>query len=95
MIGQTPSLPNLQGQGDIEVHPLDALPELLVQADIVNSCSGSMHALIDKKSALKKRRYRPVLMVDLAIKDIEPNVGNLMTCIYIRLMTCNTSSQVT
>ena len=39
----------------IEVHPLDALPELLVQADIVSSCSGSMHALIDKmvKSALK------------------------------------------
>ena len=72
----------LAGAGrHIEVHPLDALPELLVQADIVSSCSGSMHALIDKKmvkSALKKRRYRPVLMVDLAVpRDIEPNVGKL------------------
>lgn len=65
----------------VEVHPLTELDALLSQADIVSSCSGSMDSLIDKpmtKRALKKRRYKPMLMVDLAVpRDIESNVGKL------------------
>lgn len=63
----------------IEVHPLSELNNLLPQADIVSSCSGSMEMLIDKHMthrALKKRRYKPMLMVDLAVpRDIDPNVA--------------------
>lgn len=65
----------------IEVHALSELDNLLHQADIVSSCSGSMDMLIDKNMthrALKKRRYKPMLMVDLAVpRDIDPNVGKL------------------
>ncbi|SJM66801.1 glutamyl-tRNA reductase [Psychrobacter piechaudii] len=65
----------------IEVHALSELDNLLYQADIVSSCSGSMDMLIDKnmtQRALKKRRYKPMLMVDLAVpRDIDSNVGKL------------------
>ncbi|WP_296403132.1 glutamyl-tRNA reductase [Psychrobacter sp.] len=65
----------------IEVHPLSELDNLLHQADIVSSCSGSMDMLIDRnmtRRALKKRRYKPMLMVDLAVpRDIDSNVGKL------------------
>ena len=65
----------------IEVYPLSQLAEVLPQADIVSSCSGSMDALIDKtmtRRALKMRRYQPMLMVDLAVpRDIEPAVSRL------------------
>lgn len=64
----------------IELVPLDELSEHLPQADVVSSCSGSMNALITHdmvKSALKTRRHRPILMVDLAVpRDIEPSVAN-------------------
>lgn len=65
----------------IEVHALSELDNLLHQADIISSCSGSMNMLIDKnmtRQALKKRRYRPMLMVDLAVpRDIDSDVGKL------------------
>ncbi|WP_227429369.1 glutamyl-tRNA reductase [Psychrobacter sp. I-STPA6b] len=65
----------------IEVYPLSQLAEVLPQADIVSSCSGSMDALIDKnmtRHALKQRRYQPMLMVDLAVpRDIEPAVSRM------------------
>ncbi len=65
----------------IEIVPLTELAKVLPQADIVTSCSGSLHTLIDKnmvKQALKQRRYQPMLMVDLAVpRDIEPSVGEL------------------
>ncbi|MDO5652420.1 MAG: glutamyl-tRNA reductase [Moraxella sp.] len=65
----------------IELVGLDSLPQVLAQADVVSSCSGSMQALIDvsmAKQALKVRRYRPMLLVDLAVpRDIEPNVAKL------------------
>ncbi|MDO5770274.1 MAG: glutamyl-tRNA reductase [Psychrobacter sp.] len=63
------------------VRSLQELPELLPQADIVSSCSGSMNSLITRsmtKAALKQRRYQPMLMVDLAVpRDIEPSVSAL------------------
>lgn len=65
----------------IDTISLAQLPEALPLADIVTSCSGSLYPLIDKKmvkQAQKKRRYRPQLMVDLAVpRDIEPSVGGL------------------
>ncbi|MCC3346034.1 glutamyl-tRNA reductase [Psychrobacter sanguinis] len=65
----------------IEVHALSELNNLLYQADIVSSCSGSMDMLIDQhmtRRALKKRRYKPMLMVDLAVpRDIDSSVGKI------------------
>lgn len=69
--------PNCQ----IETIALDELANRLHEADIVSSCSGSMNTLIDfkmTKQAVKKRRYRPMLMVDLAVpRDIEEKVNRL------------------
>lgn len=65
----------------IEITPLDQLPNVLPQADIVTSCSGSLYTLIDKtmvKQALKQRRHQPMLMIDLAVpRDIDPTVSEL------------------
>lgn len=65
----------------VEVRPLDELAEVLSDADIVSSCSGSMDALIDKAmtiNALKRRRYQPILMIDLAVpRDIDPTISRL------------------
>lgn len=68
-------------QVDIKLAPLDKLPEMLQQSDVVSSCSGSMHTLIDVdmiKTAMKARRQRTMLLVDLAVpRDIMPEVGKL------------------
>lgn len=65
----------------VEIIGLDHLADVLAQADITTSCSGSLHTLIDKnmvKTALKIRRHQPMLMIDLAVpRDIEPSVGDL------------------
>ncbi|MGO2341075.1 MAG: glutamyl-tRNA reductase, partial [Psychrobacter sp.] len=59
----------------VEVRTLQELPQVLADADIVSSCSGSMDLLIDKTmtvQALKHRRYQPMLMIDLAVpRDID------------------------
>lgn len=73
---------DLQQAGrQIEVQPLSELANLLPQADVVSSCSGSMDMLINKsmtKQALKKRRYRPMLLVDLAVpRDIDPQIATM------------------
>ncbi|MDO4896916.1 MAG: glutamyl-tRNA reductase [Moraxella sp.] len=60
---------------------LDKLADALSKADVVSSCSGSMQTLISLpmiKSAQKARRYRPMLLVDLAVpRDIEPSIAHL------------------
>lgn len=65
----------------VEVRPLRELPEVLAEADIVSSCSGSVDVLINKNmtaQALKRRRYQPMLMVDLAVpRDIDPTVSRM------------------
>lgn len=70
----------------IDAQPLTALANGLAQADIVSSCSGSMHTLIDlsmTQQALKIRRHRPILMVDLAVpRDIDERVS-LLDDIYL------------
>ena len=65
----------------VEVQPLHKLSQLLAEADIVSSCSGSMNLLIDKSmvvQALKRRRYQPMLMIDLAVpRDIDSTISQM------------------
>ncbi|MGP4712626.1 glutamyl-tRNA reductase [Psychrobacter sp. DM8] len=65
----------------VEVRTLQDLPQVLSEADIVSSCSGSMDLLIDKSmamQALKRRRYQPMLMVDLAVpRDIDASISQI------------------
>ena len=64
-----------------EVMRLADLPERLHEFDAVISCTASTLPLIGLgavERALKKRKYRPMFMVDLAVpRDIEPEVKSL------------------
>jgi glutamyl-tRNA reductase len=64
-----------------EVIRLSDLPDRLHEFDAVISCTASTLPLIGLGAvarALKKRRYRPMFMVDLAVpRDIEPEVKSL------------------
>ncbi len=64
-----------------EVRPLAALADALLEADLVSSCTGSLHPVIHHDTvrlAMKKRRYHPQLLIDLAVpRDIEPSVADL------------------
>ena len=61
--------------------PIGEIPEQLVKADIVISSTASQLPILGKgatESALKKRKHRPIFMVDLAVpRDIEAEVGEL------------------
>ncbi|NOT85269.1 MAG: glutamyl-tRNA reductase [Methylococcaceae bacterium] len=61
--------------------PLSELPEHLAEADIVVSSTGSPLPILGKgrvESAIKKRKHKPMFMVDLAVpRDIEAEVGTL------------------
>lgn len=65
----------------VEIIPFDELANNLHRADVICSCTGSLHQVIafaDVKAALKKRRYQQMLMVDLAVpRDIDPKVDSL------------------
>jgi glutamyl-tRNA reductase len=60
---------------------LDKLGEALPRADILISSTASPQAVIRKadiKAALRKRRHRPMFLVDIAVpRDIEPEVAKL------------------
>ncbi|MEH6577258.1 MAG: glutamyl-tRNA reductase [Amphritea sp.] len=60
---------------------LGDIPEALVDADIVIASTASQLPILGKgavESALKKRKHRPVFMVDIAVpRDIEPEVAEL------------------
>ncbi|MCU4531906.1 glutamyl-tRNA reductase [Acinetobacter sp. P1(2023)] len=68
-------------QVEVEIIEFSALAENLYRADVVSSCTGSLYQVIaysDVKTALKKRRYQQMLMVDLAVpRDIDPKVEAL------------------
>ncbi|MDJ0878781.1 MAG: glutamyl-tRNA reductase [Halieaceae bacterium] len=57
------------------------IPEVLVNSDIVISSTGSQLPILGKgavEHALKQRKHRPILMIDLAVpRDIEAQVGDL------------------
>ncbi len=60
---------------------LTDIPEVLSHADIVISSTASPLPILGKgavESALKKRKHRPMFMVDIAVpRDIEPEVDEL------------------
>ncbi|WP_151867875.1 glutamyl-tRNA reductase [Acinetobacter soli] len=68
-------------QVEVEIIAFDQLADNLHRADVVSSCTGSLHQVIfyqDIKAALKKRRYKQMLLVDLAVpRDIDPKVETL------------------
>ena len=64
-----------------EVASLDRIAELLPNFDVVVSCTGSPLPIVGLgmvERAIRKRRHRPMVMVDLAVpRDIEPEIGQL------------------
>lgn len=60
---------------------LSEIPEQLVKADIVVSSTNSQLPLLGKgavERALKQRKHKPMLLVDLAVpRDIEPEVAEI------------------
>ncbi|PCI43580.1 MAG: glutamyl-tRNA reductase [Moraxellaceae bacterium] len=60
---------------------LEQLSEHLPRADIIVSCTASSLPILGKgaiEQALKKRKHRPMFLVDIAVpRDIEPQVGDL------------------
>lgn len=60
---------------------LSDIPDVLAEADMVISSTAAPLPIVGKgvmERALKKRRHRPVFMVDIAVpRDIEPEVGEL------------------
>jgi glutamyl-tRNA reductase len=60
---------------------LTEIPSHLAESDIVIASTASPLPVLGKgtvESALKKRRHRPIFMVDIAVpRDIEPEVGEL------------------
>lgn len=60
---------------------LGDIPHHLAEADIIISSTASQLPILGKgavESSLKKRKHRPIFMVDIAVpRDIEPEVGDL------------------
>ena len=60
---------------------LAEIPEQLLDADIVITSTASQLPILGKgavEAAVKARKHRPILMVDIAVpRDIEPQVGEL------------------
>ena len=60
---------------------LNEIPQHLASADLVISSTASQQALITQamaKTAMKSRKHKPILMVDIAVpRDIEASVGEL------------------
>jgi glutamyl-tRNA reductase len=72
---------NLAAQFDGYAIALSELPSHLAEADIVVSSTASQLPILGKglvESAIKKRKHKPMFMVDLAVpRDIEPEVEQL------------------
>ena len=71
----------LSAKVPVEVIDFEDLDQHLHRADVVSSCTGSLHQVISYqavKHALKQRKYASMLLVDLAIpRDIEAKVDDL------------------
>lgn len=71
----------LAKQFDAEAITLRDMPDYLAKADIVISSTASSLPILGKgtvESALKKRKHKPIFMVDIAVpRDIEPEVDEL------------------
>jgi glutamyl-tRNA reductase len=66
---------------DARPYPLDRLPELLIDADIVVTSTGSPRYLIDPpmvSEALKKRKQKPIFFIDIAVpRDVDPRIDDI------------------
>ncbi len=66
---------------DCHVAAFEALPDLLVEADIVVTSLGNREAAIrapEVEAAIKKRKQRPIFLIDAGIPgDVDPAVGKL------------------
>lgn len=71
----------LAAELDASAITIGQIPDQLAEADIVVSSTASQLPILGKgatESALKKRKHRPIFMVDLAVpRDIETQVGDL------------------
>jgi len=67
----------LNGRADT----LDTLNHYLLEADVVITSTGSCESLIQQdqvEKIMKKRRYRPLFLIDIALpRDVEPTVNEL------------------
>jgi glutamyl-tRNA reductase len=72
---------NLASEFDAYAISLPEIPKHLAEADIVISSTASPLPILGKgsvESAIKVRKHRPILMVDIAVpRDIETEVGDL------------------
>jgi len=72
---------NLVEQFSGEAIALAQIPDYLPQADIVISSTASQLPILGKgavEKALKKRKHKPIFMVDIAVpRDVEAEVGEL------------------
>ena len=61
--------------------PLDRLPECLVEADIVISCTGAAQPIVEHgpmAEAVRQRGGRPLYIIDIAVpRDFDPAIGDL------------------
>jgi glutamyl-tRNA reductase len=77
---------NLAAHFSAEARPFEQLDALLTEADILLTGTGAAKPIITEsrfKSLLKARRYRPIVMIDIAVpRDIEPVVAKL-TNVYL------------
>jgi len=68
---------------------IDDLDRLLAEADLVLTAGGSRRYMIDKDramAAVKRRRFRPVLMIDTAVPgDIDPQVDEIDEVFFYRI----------
>jgi len=71
----------LAREWNADVITLDEIPQVLPRVDIVVSSTASPLPILGKgmlERALKARRYRPILLVDLAVpRDVEAEVAEL------------------
>lgn len=77
----------------------DDMEALLVEADIVVSCTGATEPIVTEarfKPLLKKRRGRPLFMLDLAVpRDLDPKIGSLRNVYLYNLDDLQRSVQAT
>ncbi|MFN4197318.1 MAG: glutamyl-tRNA reductase, partial [Caldimicrobium sp.] len=64
-----------------EAYPLEALPELLIQKDIVIASTSATSYIITKNllsSILRSRKYKPLFLIDIGVpRNIDPSVNEL------------------
>jgi glutamyl-tRNA reductase len=72
---------NLAATVNGDAYTLADLPSALTRADIIISSTGAPLPILGKgamESAMRERRYRPLLIVDIAVpRDAEPQIGDI------------------